>query len=112
MDEHRARELLVTERAEVQRQLRESVAAGGQDRAAEQELGDSADTAQALGAEGVDDAVTTSLQERLAALDRAEHRLDAGMFGRSTRSGLPIPDERLVADPAAELTVDEARTGP
>jgi len=25
------------------------------------------------------------------------------------RSGQPIPDERLAADPAAELTVEEAR---
>jgi RNA polymerase-binding transcription factor DksA len=25
------------------------------------------------------------------------------------RSGVPIPDERLDADPAAELTVEEAR---
>ena len=43
-----------------------------------------------------------------AALDRAEQRLAAGSFGRSIRSGRPIPDERLEADPAAELTVEEA----
>ncbi len=37
-------------------------------------------------------------------------RLDDGSYGRSVRSGVPIPDERLEADPAAELTVEEART--
>ena len=44
----------------------------------------------------------------MAALERAEERLDRGVYGRSVRSGLPIPDERLEADPAAELTVEEA----
>ena len=44
--------------------------------------------------------------------DRAEHRLDEGTFGRSVRSGLPIPDDRLEADPAAELTVEEAQAAP
>ena len=48
------------------------------------------------------------LQGRLAAIDRALARLDAGTYGRSVRSGQPIPDERLEADPAAELTVQEA----
>jgi DnaK suppressor protein len=33
--------------------------------------------------------------------------LDDGTYGRSIRSGREIPDERLEADPAAELTVDE-----
>ena len=33
---------------------------------------------------------------------------DAGSYGRSVRSGQPIPDERLEADPLAELTVEEA----
>jgi DnaK suppressor protein len=36
-------------------------------------------------------------------------RLEAGTYGRSVRSGQPIPDERLEADPAAELTIEEAR---
>ena len=35
-------------------------------------------------------------------------RLADGTYGRSVRSGDPIPDERLEADPAAELTVEEA----
>ena len=34
---------------------------------------------------------------------------DGKSEGRSVRSGLPIPDDRLEADPAAELTIEEAR---
>jgi DnaK suppressor protein len=66
------------------------------------------DPAQPLTAQLEDDAIAASLRDRLAALDRAEQRLDNGTYGRSVRSGLPIPDERLEADPAAELTVEEA----
>jgi len=33
----------------------------------------------------------------------------AGRSGGPFRSGLPIPAERLEADPAAELTVEQAR---
>jgi RNA polymerase-binding transcription factor len=39
----------------------------------------------------------------------ALQRLDNGTYGKSVRSSGPIPDERLEADPAAELTVDETR---
>jgi DnaK suppressor protein len=44
----------------------------------------------------------------LGALERATERLRNGTYGRSVRSGAVIPDARLEADPAAELTVDEA----
>ena len=71
--------------------------------------GDIADPAQSLTAEGMDDAIAASLRERLDTLDRAEQRLSDGTYGRSVRSGLPILDERLEADPAAELTVEEAQ---
>src|SRR5580692_5441619 len=71
--------------------------------------GDSVDPATSLTAEGMDDAITDSMRDRLAAIDRALKRLDDGSYGRSVRSGVPIPDERLEADPAAELTVEEAR---
>jgi DnaK suppressor protein len=67
-----------------------------------------ADSAEPLTAEGADDAVAAELRERLAALDRADQRLAEGTYGRSVRSGAVIPDDRLEADPAAELTVEEA----
>jgi DnaK suppressor protein len=111
MDENRARSLLQAERAEVQGLLAGSVQAGQEDRETEDEEGgvDSVDPATSLTAEGMDDAIAESMRDRLAAIDRALHRLDDGTYGRSVRSGVPIPDERLEADPAAELTIEEAR---
>jgi DnaK suppressor protein len=108
MDPDRARSRLLAERAEVEESLRDAEAAARQDRAAEQETGDVADAAQPLAAQGTDDAIRDTLRDRLAAIDRALRRLDDGTYGRSIRSGRPIPDERLAADPAAELTVEEA----
>jgi DnaK suppressor protein len=111
MDENRARSLLQAERAEVQSLLAGSEQAGEEDRESEDEEGgvDSVDPATSLTAEGMDDAIAESMRDRLATIDRALRRLDDGSYGRSVRSGAPIPDERLEADPAAELTVDEAR---
>ena len=108
MDEDAARARLIAERADVARLLTENATAGSQDREAEQETGDQADPGAALTAEGVDDAVAETLRNRLTAIDGAIARLDAGTYGRSVLSGDPIPDERLDADPAAELTVSEA----
>ena len=73
--------------------------------------GDWDDPATSLTSEEVDNAVTEQLQERLAAIERAEQRLLDGTYGRSVRSGATIPDERLEADPAADLTADEALEG-
>ena len=109
MDEDQARARLRAERDEVQGLLRDTVSEGGQDRAAEDEQGaDISDPAQPLTAQFETDAITANLSDRLAAIDRAEQRLKDGTYGRSVRSGLPIPDARLEADPAAELTVEEA----
>ncbi len=112
MDNEQARARLLSERAEVEDLLRGTERAGLQDRETEDdsaETGDSADAAQPLAAEGQDDAIAESLRDRLAVLDRALKRLDDGSYGRSVRSGVPIPPERLEADPAAELTIEEAR---
>jgi DnaK suppressor protein len=108
MDADQARARLRAERAEVNDLLKDVESAGQQDREAGRETGDIADPAQPLAAQGLDDAIAVSLRDRLAALDRALQRLDDGTYGRSVRSGQPIPDERLDADPAAELTVEEA----
>jgi DnaK suppressor protein len=111
MDPNQARSLLEAERAQVRRRLDELDADQADDRAAEAEPGDEADPALSLTEQGVDDAVAGGLRERLAALDRALRRVEDGSYGRSIRSGKPIPDERLEADPAAELTVEEAAAG-
>lgn len=108
MDEQRARALLEAERAEVQNLLRETEEAAEQDREQEGVTGDFADLAQPLTSEGMDDAIAENLRNRLAAIDRALDRIAKGTYGKSVRSGQPIPDERLEADPAAELTVEEA----
>lgn len=108
MDTDRARELLRSERLRTQQLLKDVDEAGQADRTAADQPGDMFDSAQPLTDEGADDSVKAGLEGRLAALDRAQERLETGTYGLSTRSGLPIPDERLEADPAAELTVDEA----
>ncbi len=109
MDDAEARQLLGAERARVEQLLADISGGGADDRSAANEPGDMTDSAEPLTAEAADDAIATSLRERLVAIERAAQRLDAGSFGRSVRSGQPIPDERLRADPAAELTVEEAR---
>ena len=111
MDQDRARALLLAERDEVRSLLKGAEAAGLADRVAEveSESEDQEDAALALTEEGEDDAIAESMRDRLDAIERALHRLDDGTYGRSVRSGVPIPDERLEADPAAELTVEEAR---
>jgi DnaK suppressor protein len=108
MDETRARELLLAERAEVESLLKGADAASVVDLERDGPV-DYGDAAEELTAEAQDDAVAEELRDRLAAIDRALARLDAGTYGRSVRSGQPIPDARLEADPAAELTVEEAR---
>ena len=111
MDEDQARARIRAERAEVQSLLEDTESEGRRDRATEDEEGvDISDPAQPLTAQFENDAITASLRDRLAALDRAEQRLNNGTYGRSVRSGLPIPDKRLEADPTAELTIEEART--
>jgi DnaK suppressor protein len=111
MDDERARELLLAERTRVEGLLAGTSRAGSDDRDEANARGDMADPAQRLTAEQGDDAVQEGLQTRLRAIESAELRLAAGNYGRSIRSGAPIPDERLEADPTAELTVDEAAAG-
>src|SRR5215218_2064995 len=103
MDQTQARALLAGERARLQRLL-QAVTAKPQPA----ELGDEVDDADWRNAEQTGRAVDRLLQARWAALQRAEARLAAGSYGRSVRSGQPIPDERLEADPLAELTAEEA----
>jgi RNA polymerase-binding transcription factor len=103
MDQAYARALLAGERDRLQRLLQ---VAASQPQAAE--LGDEVDDADRRDAEQTGTAVDQLLRARWAALARAEARLAAGSYGRSVRSGQAIPDERLEADPLAELTLQEA----
>jgi len=105
MDPDRARELLAAER-----QRLEGLLAGlaGDDTDAEDVL-DEGDQANELYQDELDESRSEELREQLAAVERAEERLAAGTYGLSVESGEPIPDERLEALPAAELTVEEER---
>jgi len=108
MEHAKAKELLDAERLRVQSALSDLEEAGREDRAAANEHGEMYDSAEPLAREGVDDSVGAELRERLAAIARAEERLAAGTYGYSLRSGDIIPDNRLEADPTAELTIQEA----
>lgn len=108
METAKAKELLDAERLHVEDLLAQVDAAGADDRTAANQSGDMYDSAEPLIREGTDDSVKSALQDRLAALERAERRLEDGTYGVSVRSGQPIPDDRLAADPAAELTIEEA----
>jgi DnaK suppressor protein len=108
MDNEKARALIEAEKARVQQLLGSVENAGESDRETANEAGPYDEPAERLTAEQGDDAVAEGLGERLAALERAEQRLKAGTYGISVRSGKKIPDERLEADPAAELTTEEA----
>jgi DnaK suppressor protein len=108
MDTTKARELLRAERLRTQQLLSDLEERGQSDRDAANQPGDMFDSAEPLTSEGTDASVLGELKEHLAAIERAEKRLEDGTYGYSIRSGLPIPDERLEADPSAELTVEEA----
>jgi RNA polymerase-binding transcription factor DksA len=103
MDQAHARALLAGERARLERLL----AAESQEPDAA-DLGDEVDDADRRDDRQTGRAVDELLGTRWAALERAAARLAAGSYGRSVRSGRPLLDERLEADPLAELTVEEA----
>jgi DnaK suppressor protein len=108
MDAERARTLLQAERTRVEQLLAELTAqddalrGGGNG-----DQGDAGDGADRLTTDATRELVAASLRARLDAVERAEGRLADGTYGRSLRSGLPIPDERLEVDPTAEALVDE-----
>lgn len=114
MDFARARALLIAERDEVRDLLKRTEDAVRQDHEAEtgNGPGDAGDLALPVTADATDEDVAEILRDRLAAIERALGRLDEGTYGRSVRSGALIPDQRLEADPAAELTLAEAQAGP
>ena len=109
MDVDRARELLASERARLQRSLASLSHVDDPDPADDVDQGD---LASDLYQEELDEGLAEDLRDQLAAVERAEARLAAGTYGRSILSGEPIPDDRLEAIPTAELTVEEERTRP
>ena len=105
MDPDHARELLARERGRIEEALR------GLRREPDEELSHldqhPADEATELFEEERDEGFAVRLQEELAAIERAERRLEDGSYGLSVESGQPIPDDRLEAIPWAERTAEE-----
>ena len=105
MDPERARLLLASERERIEQAI-----ASLAEEDAEAEVSEPGDSgSEDLYQHEFDAGVAEDLAEQLAALERAEARLQAGTYGLSIESGEPIPDERLEALPTAERTVDEQR---
>jgi DnaK suppressor protein len=99
-----ARELLARERRRIEEALR-----GLEPDLPTEEQDDTspADLGSELFEEERDEGLRDQLQGELAAVERAERRLEDGTYGRSIESGEPIPDARLEAVPWAERTVEE-----
>ncbi len=105
MDPKRAKELLASERAEVEQEIAKIESEGPEESDDRVEPGDL--NSESLYQDELDAGRSQDLKERLAAVERAEERLAAGTYGLSVQSGEPIPDERLEVVPTAELTVEE-----
>jgi RNA polymerase-binding transcription factor len=106
MDPNRARELLRAEREQIERELSSLKREGPQESDERVEPGEQ--NSEALYQDEFDAGRIEDLKTRLAAVERAEARLEAGTYGISLKSGKPIPDERLEVQPTAEVTVEES----
>lgn len=108
MDADRARRLLAQERERIEKAIAELDPESAAE-SAEPGDRDSEDLYQ----QEYDEGRAGNLQEQLAAVERAEARLQDGSYGLSVESGAPIPDGRLEVMPTAERTVaeEERRAG-
>jgi DnaK suppressor protein len=102
VDPDRARQRLTEERARIDEELTRL-----KDEPAEDDQFDYGDQAADLDQRERDEAIREELQETLAAIERAERRLEEGAYGTSVVSGEPIPDDRLELIPWADRLADE-----
>jgi DnaK suppressor protein len=109
VDPERAKELLAREREQVEEEIASLEREGPEEGDDKVEPGDL--NSEGLYQDELDAGRAQDLKERLAAVERAEGRLEAGTYGLSTQSGSQIPDQRLEAFPTTELTVDEQERG-
>ena len=105
MDDDRAHELLQRERTRVEDELARLSPGGSLEGDENWEPGDR--DSDDLYRDELNLGRRTELQAQLAAVSRAEVRLEAGRYGLSVESGEPIPEARLEALPTAERTVEE-----
>ena len=104
VDPERTRHLLAEERQRLEAAITSLQPADAGELANQDEP---ADQASELYADELDEGLRDDLEEALAAVERAERRLEQGTYGLSIESGEPIPDERLEAFQTAERTVEE-----
>jgi|ERR1700761_992981 len=109
MDETRAKELLSAERERVEAELASLRESGRAESSQEAPAGDF--NSENLYEDELAEGREGDLQRRLDRVERAEERLAGGTYGLSVKSGAPIPDGRLEAEPLAELTVEEEPGG-
>jgi DnaK suppressor protein len=107
MDLDHARQLLARERARLERELTALRAGDGEDAELSHVDQHLADGGTELFERERDAGFVAQLEQQLAAVARAEARVEDGSYGRSVESGEPIPDARLEAMPWAERTVEE-----
>jgi DnaK suppressor protein len=109
MEDKRARELLAAERKRVEDELAASRRDGRAESNQDNPSGDY--NSEGLYEDEFAAGREQDLERRLEEVERAEERLAAGTYGLSVRSGDPIPDGRLEANPTAELTIEETPGG-
>jgi DnaK suppressor protein len=105
MEPERARALLARERSRIEQSLAALERDGPLEGSDQVEPGD--EDSEDLYQDEFDAGRRQDLRKELAAVERAEARLEAGTYGLSIESGEPIPDARLEARPTAERTVEE-----
>jgi DnaK suppressor protein len=108
VDDERARELLSAQRDRIERELARLRPPTDEDGTEADEF-DAGNRGAELLQDELDQGRVEDLRAQLERVERAERRLAEGTYGLSVESGEPIPDERLEAEPTAELTVAEER---
>lgn len=110
MEQERARQLLSEERGRLEALLeghrRELGAAQGDDELSSFDQHQADEGSELYDREDLAGRAAR-VEEELAAVARAERRLEEGTYGVSVESGAPIPDARLERLPAAERTAEE-----
>jgi DnaK suppressor protein len=106
MDPERARELLARERSRIEQSLA-ALERGGDPLEGDERVEPGDRDSEDLYQDEFDAGRIDDLRRELAAVERAEARLEDGTYGLSIESGKPIPDGRLEALPTAERTVEE-----
>jgi DnaK suppressor protein len=105
VDPDRARQLLTQERDRIEEAIADLRREAPEEADTKVEPGDERD--EGLYQDEFDAGRMRDYEEQLAAVERAEERLENGTYGLSVESGEPIPDARLEAYPMAERTVEE-----